>query len=439
MHSHAERGNEKIKLTNNDAQSVNNTNLTKRKITMAAFEYTVLDEKGNEKKGVIESDSPRQARALLRERGLMPINIDSAATQDRKQISGSKPVSKRGISATDLALFTRQIATLVRAALPLDEALSAVGQQTEKARIQSMIFAIRARVLEGHTLATGLGDFPRVFPELYRATVAAGEQSGHLDTVLDRLADYAESRQQMNAKITQASVYPAILTFVALMVVGGLLVFVVPKIVAVFETSGQDLPVLTRIMISLSEFLQAWWWLLAIAASAGTLALKKFLQIPFNKSRYHLLLLRIPIVGRLVRGVNSARFARTFSILIASGIPAVEALKLSAPVITNMPMRAAVDDAASRVREGSSIYSALQRSKLFPPMTLHLIASGERSGNLQDMLEKAAQQQERELETLIATFMGLFEPLLIVVMGGIVLLIVLAILLPIMNMNDLVR
>jgi len=293
-----------------------------------------------------------------------------------------------------------------------------------------MIFAIRARVLEGHTLATGLGDFPRVFPELYRATVAAGEQSGHLDTVLDRLADYAESRQQMNAKITQASVYPAILTFVALMVVGGLLVFVVPKIVAVFETSGQDLPVLTRIMISLSEFLQAWWWLLAIAASAGTFALKKFLQIPFNKSRYHLLLLRIPVVGRLVRGVNSARFARTFSILIASGIPAVEALKLSAPVITNMPMR---------VREGSSIYSALQRSKLFPPMTLHLIASGERSGNLQDMLEKAAQQQERELETLIATFMGLFEPLLIVVMGGIVLLIVLAILLPIMNMNDLVR
>ena len=406
---------------------------------MAAFEYTVLDEKGNEKKGVIESDSPRQARALLRERGLMPINIDSAATQDRKQISGNKPVSKRGISATDLALFTRQIATLVRAALPLDEALSAVGQQTEKARIQSMIFAIRARVLEGHTLATGLGDFPRVFPELYRATVAAGEQSGHLDTVLDRLADYAESRQQMNAKITQASVYPAILTFVALMVVGGLLVFVVPKIVAVFETSGQDLPVLTRIMISLSEFLQAWWWLLAIAASAGTFALKKFLQIPFNKSRYHLLLLRIPLVGRLVRGVNSARFARTFSILIASGIPAVDALKLSAPVITNMPMRAAVDDAASRVREGSSIYSALQRSKLFPPMTLHLIASGERSGNLQDMLEKAAQQQERELETLIATFMGLFEPLLIVVMGGIVLLIVLAILLPIMNMNDLVR
>lgn len=406
---------------------------------MAAFEYTALDEKGNEKKGVIESDSPRQARTLLRDRGLMPINIDSAATQDRKQVVGNKPVSRRGISATDLALFTRQLATLVRAALPLDEALSAVGQQTEKARIQSMIFAIRARVLEGHTLATGLSDFPRVFPELYRATVAAGESSGHLDTVLDRLADYAESRQQMNAKITQASVYPAILTIVALMVVTGLLIFVVPKIVAVFETSGQTLPLLTRIMIGLSEFLQAWWLLLLVGIIGGIIALKKFLQIPFNQLRYHLFILRLPIIGRLVRGINSARFSRTFSILIASGVPAVDALKLSAPVITNMPMRAAVDEAASRVREGSSIYSALQRSKLFPPMTLHLIASGERSGNLQDMLEKAAQQQERELETLIATFMGLFEPLLIVLMGGIVLLIVLSILLPIINMNDLMK
>ena len=406
---------------------------------MAAFEYTALDDKGNEKKGVIESDSPRQARALLRDRGLVPLNIDSAATQDRKQIIGNKPVSRRGISATDLALFTRQLATLVRAALPLDEALSAVGQQTEKARIQSMIFAIRARVLEGHTLATGLGDFPRVFPELYRATVAAGEQSGHLDTVLDRLADYAESRQQINAKITQATVYPAILTVVAFMVVTGLLVFVVPKIVAVFETSGQDLPLLTRIVIGISDFLQAWWWLLAIAMIAGSIALKKFLEIPFNKMRYHLLLLKLPVIGRLVRGVNSARFARTFSILIASGVPAVEALKFSAPVISNMPMRAAVDDAASRVREGSSIYSALQRSKLFPPMTLHLIASGERSGNLQDMLEKAAQQQDRELETIIATFMGLFEPLLIVLMGGIILIIVLSILLPIINMTDLAK
>ena len=406
---------------------------------MAAFEYIALDEKGSEKKGVIESDSARQARALLRERGLTPISIDSAATQDKKQVAGSKPVSRRGISATELALFTRQLATLVRAAIPLDEALSAVGQQTEKPRIQSMIFALRARVLEGHTLATGLSDFPRVFPELYRATVAAGEQSGHLDTVLDRLADYAESRQQMNAKITQASVYPAILTAVALIVVVGLLVFVVPKIVAVFDTSGQELPILTKIMIGISEFLQTWWWLLLIALFGGVIGLKKFLDIPFNKSRFHLLLLRLPIIGRLVRGVNSARFARTFSILISSGIPAVEALKLSAPVITNMPMRAAVDDAASRVREGSSIYSALQRSKLFPPMTLHLIASGERSGNLQDMLDKAAQQQERELETLIATFMGLFEPLLIVLMGGIVMLIVLAILMPIMNMNDLVH
>lgn len=405
---------------------------------MAAFDYIALDDKGREKKGVIESDSARQARQLLREKGLTPLQIDAAAQRDKKSSQPGR-ISHRGISATDLALFTRQLATLVRAALPIDEALSAVGQQTEKARIKSMIFAIRARVMEGHPLAAGLGDFPRVFPDLYRATVAAGEQSGHLDTVLDRLADYAESRQQMNSKIMQASIYPAILTMVALMVVVGLLIFVVPKIVSVFETSQQALPLLTRIMLGISEFLQAWWILLAILIALGVTGIRRLLKIPAWQTRYHRFLLRLPMVGRLVRGVNSARFARTFSILIASGVPAVDALRLSAPVIANLPMRDAVNDAASRVREGSSIQNALERSKLFPPMTLHLIASGERSGNLQDMLEKAAVQQERELETIIATFMGLFEPLLIVFMGVIVLMIVLSILLPIINMNDLMQ
>lgn len=406
---------------------------------MAAFEYIALDDKGREKKGVIEGDTPRIVRSMLRDKGMMPLHIETAANQEKKQQDKPVRISRRGISATDLALFTRQLATLVRAAIPLDEALSAVGQQTEKPRIKSMIFALRSKILEGHTLAAGLSDFPKVFPDLYRATVAAGESSGHLDIVLDRLADYTESRQQMSQKVAQATIYPAILTVMAFLVVTGLLMFVVPQIVEVFDTSGQELPGITKAMIWISEFLQSWWLLLIVLAIGVFFALQKFLSIPYNKQRYHLFLLKLPVIGKLVRGVNTARFSRTLSILSSSGVPVLDALQLAAPVVTNLPMHYAVIEAAERVREGSSIYAALDRSKLFPPMTLHLIASGETSGNLEDMLEKAAIQQERELELLIATFMGLFEPLLIVFMGGIVLLIVLSILLPIINMNDLMQ
>lgn len=406
---------------------------------MAAFEYIVLDTKGREKKGIIEGDTPRQVRQILRDKGMMPLQIETAANQEKKQQDKPVQISRRSISATDLALFTRQLATLVRAAIPIDEALSAVGQQTEKPRIKSMIYALRSKILEGHTLADGLADFPKIFPDLFRATVAAGESSGHLDIVLDRLADYTESRQQMASKVAQATIYPAILTIMAFLVVTGLLVFVVPQIVEVFDTSGQELPGITKAMIWISEFLQNWWALLIALAIALFFGIQKFLSIPYNKRRFHLLLLKLPVVGKLVRGLNTARFSRTLSILSSSGVPVLDALQLAAPVVANLPMRDAVIDAAEKVREGSSIYAALDRSKLFPPMTLHLIASGEKSGNLEDMLDKAAAQQERELELLIATFMGLFEPLLIVAMGGVVLLIVLSILLPIINMNDLMQ
>lgn len=406
---------------------------------MAAFEFIALDARGKEKKGVIEGDTPRQVRQMLRDQGMTPLQLETAANQEKKQQDKPAQMSRRGISASDLSLFTRQLATLVRASIPIDESLSAVGKQTEKPRIKSMVFALRSKILEGHTLAAGLADFPKIFPDLFRATVAAGETSGHLDIVLDRLADYTESRQQMASKIAQATIYPAILTIMAFLVVTGLLVFVVPQIVEVFDTSGQELPGITMAMIWISEFLQAWWWMLVIQAVAIFFAIKKFLSIPANKRRYHLFLLKLPVIGRLVRGLNTARFSRTLSILSSSGVPVLDALQLAAPVVANLPMKDAVIDAAEKVREGSSIYAALDRSKLFPPMTLHLIASGEKSGTLEDMLDKAAQQQERELEVLIATFMGLFEPLLIVAMGGVVLLIVLSILLPIINMNDLMQ
>jgi len=407
---------------------------------MAAFEYIVLDPKGKEKKGVIEGDTPRQVRQILRDKGMMPLQIETAANQDKKQKNSPARVSnRRGISALDLALFTRQLSTLVRAALPLDEALSAVGQQTEKPRIKAMIFAIRSKVLEGHTLAAGLGDFPKVFSGLYRSTVAAGEQSGHLDTVLDRLADYAESRQLLNQKIAQATIYPAVLTVIALLVIVGLLTYVVPQIVDVFDNTGQELPFLTRAMIAISDFFRDYFLLLIIGLIVLVISIKRFLDLPANKHKFHKLVLKLPVVGKLVRGLNTARFTRTLSILTSSGVPVLEALSLAGPVIENLPMRAAVEDAASRVREGSSIHAALERSKLFPPMTLHLIASGESSGNLEDMLDRAAVQQERELEAAIGTFMGLFEPLLIVFMGVIVLMIVMAILMPIIDMNDLMQ
>jgi general secretion pathway protein F len=407
---------------------------------MAAFEYIALDTKGKEKKGIIEGDTQRQVRQLLRDKGMMPLQIETAAAQEKKQQNKPvKKISRRSIGATDLALFTRQLATLVRAAIPLDESLSAVGNQTEKPHIKSMVFALRSKILEGHTLASGLADFPKIFPQLFRATVAAGESSGHLDIVLDRLADYTESRQQMASKVAQATIYPAILTIMAFLVVTGLLMFVVPQIVEVFDTSGQELPGITQAMIWISEFLQNWWGAIVALGIALYFGIQKFLSIPYNKHRFHLLLLKIPVVGKLVRGLNTARFSRTLSILSSSGVPVLDALQLAAPVVANLPMQEAVIDAAEKVREGSSIYAALDRSKLFPPMTLHLISSGERSGNLEDMLDKAAEQQERELELLIATFMGLFEPLLIVFMGGIVLVIVLSILLPIINMNDLMQ
>jgi len=406
---------------------------------MSAFEYIALDPKGREKKGVIEGDTPRQVRQMLRDKGMTPLQLETAANQEKKQKDKPVQMSRRGISSSELALFTRQLATLVRAAIPIDEALSAVGQQTEKPRIKSMVFALRSKILEGHTLAAGLADFPKIFPDLFRATVAAGESSGHLDIVLDRLADYTESRQQMASKIAQATIYPAILTVMAFLVVTGLLIFVVPQIVEVFDTSGQKLPGITMAMIWLSEFLQAWWWALFLFAAVAFFSIHKLLSITYYKRRFHLFVLKLPVVGKLVRGLNTARFSRTLSILSSSGVPVLDALQLAAPVVANLPMRDAVLDAAEKVREGSSIYSALDRSKLFPPMTLHLIASGEKSGNLEDMLDKAALQQERELEMSIATFMGLFEPLLIVAMGGIVLLIVLSILLPIINMNDLVQ
>ena len=404
---------------------------------MGAFEYTAVDRGGRQHKGVLEGDTARQVRQLLRERGMLPMAISEVMERESRGTRASFSL-RRGISAADLALVTRQLATLLRSGMPLEETLLAVGQQSEKPRLKSILLGVRSRVMEGHTLASGLGDFPQAFPEIYRATVAAGEQSGHLDPVLERLADYTEGRQQLRQRVSQALIYPVILTVMAISIVSGLLVYVVPKVVGVFENTGQALPTFTQILIASSDFLREYGFILVILLALGAFVFSRLLrQLPFRR-RWHRFLLRVPLIGRLTRGINTARFTRTLSILAGSGVPVLEALRIAGDVVSNVPMREAIQETAVRVREGAPLGRSLGASRLFPPMTMHLISSGEASGELEDMLERAAANQEREVDGLVGAMLSILEPALILLMGALVLAIVIAILLPIFQLNQLV-
>ena len=407
---------------------------------MGAFEYTALDSTGRQHKGVLEGDTARQVRTLLRDKQLLPVTVAEVAAQEsRTQRAGSSFALRRRVATADLSLLTRQLATLVRAGLPLEEALLAVSQQTERPRVQSILLGVRARVMEGHTLATGLADFPRVFPEIYRATVAAGEQSGHLDTVLERLADYTEGREALRQKVLGAMLYPIVLTVMSFTIVSILLAYVVPKVVQVFESSHAKLPLMTRALVGLSSLIRNYgvWFLIALVALVVLFV--RWQRDPQHRRRVHRWLLTLPLVGKLVRGFNTARFTRTLSILTASAVPVLDALRISGEVVTNLPMRDAVADATARVREGAPIGRSLATSRLFPPMSIHLISSGESSGKLENMLERAALSQEQELEGLVTALTGLLGPLLIVCMGLFVMGIVFAMLLPIFEMNSLIR
>ncbi len=405
---------------------------------MGAYEFVALDKSGKESKGLIEGDTPKHVRQLLRERRLTPLQVTEVAKKEASRQSGSFSL-RRGMSAGELALITRQLASLSQSGLPLEESLLAVSQQNEQPRTKSILLGVRAKVMEGHTLADGLAEFPQAFPDLYRATVAAGEQSGHLDVVLERLADYTESRHELKQRITNAMIYPIALVIMAAAIIGFMLATVVPRIVTVFENTAAELPGLTRGMITLSDFLRNQWFLLIIGIAAAGYGVWWLLQREGPRRRYHRLLLRLPLTSKLTRGINTARFTRTFSILAGSGVPVLEAMKISAAVIENVPMREAVVEASLRVREGGSISRSLETSKLFPPMMIHLIASGEAGGKLEEMLQRSAAGQEREVDGLIAALLGILQPLLIVLMGAIVLTIVLAILLPIFEINNLIQ
>ena len=403
---------------------------------MPAFEYTALDGTGRTRKGVEEGDSPRQVRSRLREQGLTPMSVSQVA---ERQALLRMPVFQQRIKPLELALATRQMATLARAGLPIEEVLATVARQSESPRVRSALTAVRTRVMEGLPLAHALGEFPSVFPVIYRTTIAAGEQAGRLDLVLERLADNVEAQNAMRQKIQLAMFYPAILTCVALLVTVALLTYVVPEVVKVFDGMNQELPLLTRSLIAVSDTLRDWGMLMLLVLAGLIYGVRTLLKKPTYQRRWHDFLLRLPLIGRLTRGLNTARFARTLNILAGSGVPLLDALNMSASVISNLPMREAVSAAAQRVREGAGVGLALERSGYFPAMTLSLIKSGESSGTLDSMLERAAETQERELEARIAMVMGVFEPLLILTMGAVVLVIVLAILLPIFELNQLVN
>ena len=403
---------------------------------MGAFEFVALDKSGKERKGLLEGDTAKHVRQLLRERELLPVSVTEVARREKRRPTTLVP--RRGLSPGELALLTRQLATLSQSGLPLEEALLAVSQQSESPRAQSILLGVRARVMEGHTLADGLADFPHAFPELYRATVAAGEQAGHLDAVLERLAEFTESRQQLQQQVRNALIYPVALVVTAVAIISFMLAYVVPKVVTIFENYDQELPVLTRMMLWTSELIRDYWIVMIVVTIAAVFGIRHLLRQPGPRRAWHRLLLELPVISRLNRGLNTARFTQTLSILAGSGVPILEALRIASQVVVNVPMREAVEEASLRVREGAAISKSLATSKLFPPMTTHLIASGEASGRLEEMLRRAAANQEREVDSLIGTMLGIMQPLLVVVMAAIVLLIVLAILLPIFELNTLI-
>lgn len=406
---------------------------------MPAYRYRALNAGGKMVRGVLEADSERQVRSQLRTQKLRPVAVDPAMRSEAANSSFSVRLLPLRIKTGELALLTRQLATLVQSNLPLADCLQAAAEQTRRARTKAMLLQIRSRVSEGHTLAYALAEYPQVFSEMYRAMVAAGEHAGFLGPVLEQLAEYTERRQHSGQKLRMAMIYPFILLGVAVAVIVALMVFVVPELVGIFAQSNRELPPLTTALIATSDFLRAWSvWLLG-GIIVGVVLARRLLRDEGRRYRWHSFLLKLPGFSGLLIAMDTARFASTLSILMASGVPLLEALRIAGQVLVNRVLRAESEQVASQVQEGSSLSRALDRAGHFPPMMVHMVASGESSGSLEEMLDRSAANQERELEMTLGTVMGLFEPLMVVVMGGMVLLIVLAVLLPIFDLNTMVR
>ena len=406
---------------------------------MPAFNYLAIAASGEKIKGIIEAENAKHARQLIRDLGHLP--IEAQAAHDRAKTfskSFGRASVNRTITSKELSLVTRQFATLLAAGLPVEEVLTAVAEQTEKPRTKGLILSVRAKIMEGHALANAMREFPSAFSPLYCATVAAGEKSGHLDIVLQRLADYTEQQTQMRQKVMNAMIYPSLMILVSVGIVGFLLEYVVPKMVAVYSGTGQALPGMTQFLIAISSGIQNFGLYILLGLVAGIFFLAR--TIKKNESfreKYHHFLLRLPILGNANKIINTARFSRTFAILSSAGVSVLEAMAISAELITNIPIRKAITNATSHIREGANIHLALKQTHYFPPMSIHLIASGESSGQLEPMLERAANNQDNDIKQLIETSLTLFEPAIILFMGAIVLFIVLAILLPIFELDQM--
>ncbi|NVM76047.1 general secretion pathway protein F [Duganella sp. SG902] len=407
---------------------------------MPAFRYEAVDAGGATKKGVLNSDSARSARAELRTQGLVPLKVDQIATQvDASGVAKSRGGLGERLTSTELALFTRQLASLLEAGLPLEQAFTALLEQAERPYLRDLIASVRSEVIGGDSLSVVLGRHPRDFAEIYRALVASGEQIGQLSRVLSRLADYIERRNALIQKVRLAFTYPAIVTVVAFSIVIFLLTYVVPQIVSVFANTKQKLPFLTVVMLAVSDFVRHYGIVVGIALIGAWFAWRRALQNPALKRRWHTWLLTAPLYGKFERSLNTARFASTLAITTGSGVPILRALDTSRDTLNNVAMQELVEEASDAVREGVSLARALSAQKHFPPMLIHMIRAGEITGELPAMLDRAAAAQEADLERRTLTIAGLLEPALILAMGVVVLLIVLAVLMPIIEINQLVR
>lgn len=405
---------------------------------MAAYNYRAIDQKGAVVRGVLQGDSERQIRAQLRSQSLKPLEVKATgngakATGRFRWSSGPK------LTHSDLSLITRQLATLVQSGLPLTDALHASAKQCRKSKVQELLLQVRSRVQEGYSFANALGEAPRSFDQLYRATIRAGESAGYLGPVLMRLAEYCESGQNTRQKLAMAMIYPAILALVSVLVIVAMMTFVVPKLTGLFQQRDRDLPLLTQMLIGTSDFFSQYGFQLLVVLLLALLGFQYWLRKPSNRLGWHKLLLRLPVIGNWQRSYDAARFAATLSIMVSSGVPLLEGLRISREVMVNLQLRAACEGVVVAVEEGSSLNNALARADIFPPLLVQMVASGEASGELDTLLARAAENQERELANAIATLLSVAEPLMVVIMGGIVAVIVLAVLLPILDLNTLIN
>jgi general secretion pathway protein F len=407
---------------------------------VSAFNYTAIDQHGKAKKGVIEGDSARQVREQLREQGLMPTSVVAVPTgQSQKHVKKSRqfnPIRRRRLKVTEVALITRQLATLIGAGTPVEQALKVIAEQSEKSMMRSTMLSVRAKVAEGFTLAQALEVFPESFSQFYTSSVMAGEQSGHLTTVLEHLADYVEQQSAMRRKVQQALIYPVIMAVMAIAIVIFLLIYVVPQIINVFQDTHQTLPFATQVLLALSHFLRSFGIYLLVLIAVALFAFARALKVKKFRYRFHQLVLRLPLIGKVNRTMNTARYAHTLSVLTLAGVPALESMRYAATVVANLPLLRKLKHAAERVREGASMHFALKQVHCFPPMSICLIASGEASGRLAEMLKRVADNQDQEVRGMIDVSLRLFEPALIIIMGAVVLFIVLAVMLPIFSMDQ---